>query len=307
MFCKSCGKQIESTSLFCANCGKEVRNISAKGRTNQPSNISSKLPKVNVPHTNRNSVKGRSVKSIILLLAVLMVLLICTGIYWFFLKDSHKKDATITAAAFCLCSEKYSKNLDSVYQVFIDSFPSYSFPSRHEATDKLKRLTNPSELIYEKCKSEATLNYTKFKARYIMDPDKLRLFEQEFEQQQLKCAYTEELPESPLLVEIDKIIRSIGYPPSDSTYINHAFDEGSQPTEGTGYVKTKEGSDLRLRREPSENADIITGIPNGSALIILDSSKDLAIVNGESGKWLKIKYNGQVGWAWGNFIMQEKN
>ena len=187
-----------------------------------------------------------------------MVLLICTGIYWFFLKDSHKKDSTITAAAFCLCSEKYSKNLDSVYQVFIDSFPSYSFPGRHEATDKLKRLTNPSELIYEKCKSEATLNYTKFKARYIMDPDKLRLFEQEFEQQQLKCAYTEELPESPLLVEIDKIIRSIGYPPSDSTYINHAFDEGNQPTEGTGYVKTKEGSDLRLRREPSENADIIT-------------------------------------------------
>ena len=47
-----------------------------------------------------------------------------------------------------------------------------------------------------------------------------------------------------------------------------------------GYVQTKQGSDLRLRSDPSEEAKIIAGIPNGATVTILES-KDVG--------WLQIK------------------
>ena len=72
----------------------------------------------------------------------------------------------------------------------------------------------------------------------------------------------------------------------------------------SGYVKTKEGSDLRLRSAPSEKASIITKIANGSKVIILEKDDHFVTVNGDVGQWLKVKYEGTVGWAWGKFIIQ---
>ena len=72
----------------------------------------------------------------------------------------------------------------------------------------------------------------------------------------------------------------------------------------SGYVKTKEGSDLRLRSAPSEKASIITKIANGSKVIILEKDDHFVTVNGDVGQWLKVKYEGTIGWAWGKFIIQ---
>ena len=72
----------------------------------------------------------------------------------------------------------------------------------------------------------------------------------------------------------------------------------------SGYVKTKEGSDLRLRSAPSEKASIITQIANGSKVIILEKDDHFVTVNGDVGQWLKVKYEGTIGWAWGKFIIQ---
>ena len=69
-----------------------------------------------------------------------------------------------------------------------------------------------------------------------------------------------------------------------------------------GIVKTKEGSPLRMRREPSENSDILLKIPNTSKVTILEYSKVTKIASGETGKWVKIEFDGIVGWSWGNYI-----
>jgi|GEM_PF-2224777 len=72
-----------------------------------------------------------------------------------------------------------------------------------------------------------------------------------------------------------------------------------------GYVKTKTGSTLRMRKEPSESSEILIMIPNGSPVIILGYDDHFSVVNGENGKWCKIKYNEKVGWAWGSFIVKK--
>lgn len=71
----------------------------------------------------------------------------------------------------------------------------------------------------------------------------------------------------------------------------------------TGKVKTKEGSNLNLRSNPSDKATKIGLIPNGSKVSILQYDDKVSIVNGESGKWYKVQFNGNVGWVWGNFIV----
>jgi hypothetical protein len=72
-----------------------------------------------------------------------------------------------------------------------------------------------------------------------------------------------------------------------------------------GYVKTKTGSTLRMRKEPSETAGILINVPDESPVIILGYDDHASIVNGETGKWCKIKFNDKTGWAWGSFIIQK--
>ncbi len=85
-------------------------------------------------------------------------------------------------------------------------------------------------------------------------------------------------------------------------------NSGQKPVVSTttkGYVKTKQGSNLRLRSEPSDKSTILTQIPNSSQVKILREDNKEVIVNGEKGKWLKIEYEGIIGWAWGNFIVKQ--
>lgn len=71
-----------------------------------------------------------------------------------------------------------------------------------------------------------------------------------------------------------------------------------------GTVKTVQGSNLNLRDQPSDKATIINKIPDGTKIKIVDEDAQVVVVNGEKGKWLKIEYNGVIGWAWGKFIIQ---
>jgi hypothetical protein len=68
------------------------------------------------------------------------------------------------------------------------------------------------------------------------------------------------------------------------------------------YVKTNDGSTLRLRTQPSEMAPVIAKIPNGTSLNINSYSEQYDNVNGEKGKWCNVTYNGVKGWAWGGFL-----
>lgn len=89
---------------------------------------------------------------------------------------------------------------------------------------------------------------------------------------------------------------------------NTPASSGSTLTESAvsiGYVKTLTGSTLRMRKEPSEEAPVLLNIPNASPVIILGYDERTTTVNGETGKWCRIKYNGETGWAWGKFIVQK--
>ena len=84
------------------------------------------------------------------------------------------------------------------------------------------------------------------------------------------------------------------------------FRRGYASLDSIGYVSTKEGSDLRMRDGPSLRSNIITGIPDKSKVSILEYSDKVEVVNGESGNWCKINYDGKTGWVWSNFIRKEE-
>lgn len=90
---------------------------------------------------------------------------------------------------------------------------------------------------------------------------------------------------------------------------NISYDEAAQNNYSNrsserGYVQTEQGSDLRLRANPSENATIVAGIPNGSQVNILGQSETTTLANGDYGKWFNVSYNGKKGWVWGKFIVK---
>jgi Bacterial SH3 domain len=88
------------------------------------------------------------------------------------------------------------------------------------------------------------------------------------------------------------------------TPVNNAA-ENSDLTASLGYVQTLYGSDLRMRAAPSESSTIVMSIPNASPVIIMGYDDHDTTVNGESGRWCKIKHNGKIGWAWGKFIIKK--
>ena len=79
----------------------------------------------------------------------------------------------------------------------------------------------------------------------------------------------------------------------------------SATTNSIGYVQTEKGSDLRLHALPKIDSEIIATIPNKTAIIILGYEDSYSVLNGENGKWCQIKYDGKIGWAWGNFIIKK--
>jgi|GEM_PF-2514438 len=70
----------------------------------------------------------------------------------------------------------------------------------------------------------------------------------------------------------------------------------------SAFVQTKQGSKLRLKATPSEQAAIVANIPNGAAISILRYADQFTTVAGEKGKWCQVNYNGMIGWAWGGFL-----
>lgn len=100
--------------------------------------------------------------------------------------------------------------------------------------------------------------------------------------------------------------------PKDSTPINPVPPPTTPPTTPEpispfplpGVVHTK-GSPIRLRSEPSDTAHIIKLIPNNSKVKVLGEDGRIVIVDGESGKWQNVEHEGDIGWAWGKFILRK--
>jgi Bacterial SH3 domain len=84
------------------------------------------------------------------------------------------------------------------------------------------------------------------------------------------------------------------------------FRRGYASLDSVGYVSTKEGSDLRLRDGPSLDSGIIAGIPDKSKVFIIEYADKIEVVNGQSGNWCKIRYDGKTGWVWGYYITAKR-
>lgn len=72
-----------------------------------------------------------------------------------------------------------------------------------------------------------------------------------------------------------------------------------------GLVSTKENSDLRIRALPDIESGVLGKIPNKTTVEIVGQDVKTTTLNGEKGRWLKVKYNNIEGWVWGNFIVLE--
>lgn len=69
----------------------------------------------------------------------------------------------------------------------------------------------------------------------------------------------------------------------------------------TAIVKTTANS-LNLRMEPNLSSDVVIKIPDSSAVKILYFDEEVLVLDGETGKWCKVKYADKEGWVWGNYL-----
>ena len=73
----------------------------------------------------------------------------------------------------------------------------------------------------------------------------------------------------------------------------------------TAIVKTTENS-LNLRSQPNLSSEVVIKIPDSSAVKILYFDEKELVLEGETGKWCKIKYADKEGWVWGNYLELQK-
>lgn len=60
---------------------------------------------------------------------------------------------------------------------------------------------------------------------------------------------------------------------------------------------------LNMRSEPSLSGEVLDRIPNGTIVGILYFDSKEQYLDGATGSWCRIKYAGQEGWVWGNYLI----
>jgi hypothetical protein len=63
---------------------------------------------------------------------------------------------------------------------------------------------------------------------------------------------------------------------------------------------------LKIRQEPTQTAKQIGLAPKGSTLELLEEIGDEITISGATGKWSKVKYKGKTGYAFGGFLVVDK-
>lgn len=84
--------------------------------------------------------------------------------------------------------------------------------------------------------------------------------------------------------------------------INSLF---SQDINKTLYVNAVKG--LNLRMEPKPNGKVLTIIPNGEKVLVVEEKNEKFTINNVSGSWVKIKWNNLNGWVFNGFLSTTEN
>lgn len=59
---------------------------------------------------------------------------------------------------------------------------------------------------------------------------------------------------------------------------------------------------VNLRTAPTTSSKVVTTLPIGSKMIILEANDSTTVINGIESNWYKIEVNQKTGWLWGGFI-----
>ena len=82
-------------------------------------------------------------------------------------------------------------------------------------------------------------------------------------------------------------------------------EQGPEPTkEELRFVDAQGG--LRMRKQPSTDAPVVTLIPNRAEVSVLQKDGPHATIAGNSGQWLNIRYQSQVGWVFDAYLAHSK-
>lgn len=68
-----------------------------------------------------------------------------------------------------------------------------------------------------------------------------------------------------------------------------------------------ESGALNMRDKPLLSSNIVVRIPDGSVVEVLYFDTETYYLQGEKGKWVKIKYAAQEGWVWDKYIVIQED
>lgn len=85
------------------------------------------------------------------------------------------------------------------------------------------------------------------------------------------------------------------------TYFNQsAVQQTIQSDKATSSVTAVSG--LSIRDQPNKNGNVLTTVPYQEKLTVIETQISQDYINGQSGYWYKVEYQGTTGFAWGNYI-----
>ncbi len=68
-----------------------------------------------------------------------------------------------------------------------------------------------------------------------------------------------------------------------------------------------ESGTLNMREKPLLSSDIVARIPDGSVVEVLYFDTETYYLEGEKGRWVKVKYADKEGWVWDKYVVIEED
>jgi hypothetical protein len=106
-----------------------------------------------------------------------------------------------------------------------------------------------------------------------------------------------------------KMLENIVSKGNAMSYVAQQYLGSASASETTEYeypddmpLATVTASNIRLRSEPTTESSELTLIPEGSVVGIIEQQPDEVEIDGTTGNWTMIDYNGTIGWAFGGYL-----
>lgn len=79
---------------------------------------------------------------------------------------------------------------------------------------------------------------------------------------------------------------------------SYEYPDGSQLAKVTA-------SSLRIRKDPNADAEEVTQAPKNKVVAVLEEQDEEVEIGGNTGRWTRVNYEGEEGWAFGAFLEKQ--